>query len=38
MTVSHLRFGPEPIRSTYLVTKANSWPAISRFSSSATTC
>ncbi len=23
MTVSHLRFGPEPIRSTYLVTKAN---------------
>ncbi len=23
MTVSHLRFGPEPIRSTYLVTRAN---------------
>jgi pyruvate-ferredoxin/flavodoxin oxidoreductase len=23
MTVSHLRFGPEPIRSTYLVTEAN---------------
>ena len=23
MTVSHLRFGPQPIRSTYLVTKAN---------------
>ncbi len=23
MTVSHLRFGPEPIRSTYLVTQAN---------------
>ncbi|MDW7980648.1 MAG: pyruvate:ferredoxin (flavodoxin) oxidoreductase, partial [Verrucomicrobiales bacterium] len=23
MTISHLRFGPEPIRSTYLVTKAN---------------
>jgi pyruvate-ferredoxin/flavodoxin oxidoreductase len=23
MTVSHLRFGPRPIRSTYLVTKAN---------------
>jgi pyruvate-ferredoxin/flavodoxin oxidoreductase len=23
MTVSHLRFGPDPIRSTYLVTKAN---------------
>jgi pyruvate-ferredoxin/flavodoxin oxidoreductase len=23
MTVSHLRFGPEPIRSTYLVNKAN---------------
>ena len=23
MTVSHLRFGPEPIRSTYLVSKAN---------------
>ncbi|HEY5911732.1 MAG TPA: pyruvate:ferredoxin (flavodoxin) oxidoreductase [Verrucomicrobiae bacterium] len=23
MTVSHLRFGPEPIRSTYLITKAN---------------
>ncbi len=23
MTVSHLRFGPEPIRSTYLVTSAN---------------
>ncbi len=23
MTVSHLRFGPEPIRSTYLVTKSN---------------
>ena len=23
MTVSHLRFGPQPIRSTYLVTRAN---------------
>jgi len=23
VTISHLRFGPEPIRSTYLVTKAN---------------
>src|SRR5581483_4920592 len=23
MTVSHLRFGPQPIRSTYLVSKAN---------------
>ena len=23
MTVSHLRFGPKPIRSTYLVSKAN---------------
>ena len=23
MTVSHLRFGPEPIRSSYLITKAN---------------
>ena len=23
MTISHLRFGPKPIRSTYLVTKAN---------------
>ena len=23
MTVSHLRFGPQPIRSTYLVAKAN---------------
>jgi pyruvate-ferredoxin/flavodoxin oxidoreductase len=23
MTISHLRFGPEPIRSTYLVTRAN---------------
>ena len=23
MTISHLRFGPHPIRSTYLVTKAN---------------
>jgi len=23
MTVSHLRFGPEPIRSTYLVSRAN---------------
>src|SRR5262249_4522823 len=23
MTVSHLRFGPEPIRSTYLVSQAN---------------
>ena len=23
MTVSHLRFGPRPIRSTYLITKAN---------------
>src|SRR6202158_6024785 len=23
VTVSHLRFGPQPIRSTYLVTKAN---------------
>jgi pyruvate-ferredoxin/flavodoxin oxidoreductase len=23
MTVSHLRFGPEPIRSTYLISKAN---------------
>ena len=23
MTVSHLRFGPQPIRSTYLITKAN---------------
>jgi pyruvate-ferredoxin/flavodoxin oxidoreductase len=23
MTVSHLRFGPEPIRSTYLITQAN---------------
>ena len=23
MTISHLRFGPQPIRSTYLITKAN---------------
>ena len=23
MTVSHLRFGPHPIRSTYLISKAN---------------
>ena len=23
MTVSHLRFGPQPIRSTYLITSAN---------------
>ena len=23
MTVSHLRFGPQPIRSTYLITRAN---------------
>ena len=23
MTISHLRFGPRPIRSTYLVTRAN---------------
>ena len=23
VTISHLRFGPEPIRSTYLVSKAN---------------
>ena len=23
MTISHLRFGPRPIRSTYLITKAN---------------
>ena len=23
ITISHLRFGPEPIRSTYLITKAN---------------
>ena len=23
MTISHLRFGPQPIRSTYLITEAN---------------
>ena len=23
MTISHLRFGPEPIRSSYLITRAN---------------
>ena len=32
MTISHLRFGPRPIRSTYLISRgAISSPAISRF-------
>jgi pyruvate-ferredoxin/flavodoxin oxidoreductase len=36
MTVSHLRFGPRPIRSTYLITAANfvachSWAFLERF-------
>ena len=36
MTISHLRFGPRPIRSTYLVKKAqfvacHQWPFIERF-------
>ena len=39
MTVSHLRFGPQPIRSTYLITQARiSSPAISRVLSNATIC
>jgi pyruvate-ferredoxin/flavodoxin oxidoreductase len=38
VTVSHLRFGPEPIRSTYLITKPTSSPATSSPSWSATTC
>ena len=33
MTISHLRFGPRPIRSTYLISEANLSPAISRFCS-----
>jgi pyruvate-ferredoxin/flavodoxin oxidoreductase len=37
MTISHLRFGPEPIRSAYLVSQASLSPAISRYSWSATT-
>ena len=38
MTVSHLRFGPQPIRSTYLITRAN-FVGLSpaRFSSNAMT-
>jgi len=36
MTVSHLRFGPRPIRSTYLVSQANfvgihQWPFVDRY-------
>jgi len=27
MTTSHLRFGPNPIRSTYLITAPALWPA-----------
>jgi len=38
MTVSHLRFGPKPIHSTHLVSKATSSPATSGSSSNATTC
>ena len=37
-TVSHLRFGPRPIGSTYLVQEATSSPATSSASSSASTC
>jgi len=37
-TISHLRFGPRPIRSSYLVTRANSWPATSSSSSRSSTC
>ena len=38
MTVSHLRFGPQPIRSTYLIRARTSWPATSGYSWNATTC
>ena len=38
MTVSHLRFGPEPIHSIYLVSKPTSSLAINGSSSSAMTC
>jgi len=38
MTVSHLRFGPQPIRSSYLISKPTSSPATNGSSSNATTC
>jgi pyruvate-ferredoxin/flavodoxin oxidoreductase len=38
MTVSHLRFGPSPIRSTYLITRPTSSPATRISSSRSTTC
>ncbi len=39
MTVSHLRFGAKPIRSTYLIERApTSWPATSSRSWSGSTC
>ena len=31
VTISHLRFGPKPIRSTYLIDRRTSWPATSSF-------
>ena len=38
-TVSHLRFGPRPIRAPYLIRRRPiSWPATSSISSSARTC
>ena len=37
-TVSHLRFGPRPIQSTYLIDRPTLWPSISLASCSATTC
>jgi Pyruvate/2-oxoacid:ferredoxin oxidoreductase gamma subunit len=38
ITVSHLRFGPKPIRGTYLVARRASSPATSGPSSRSTTC
>ena len=36
VTVSHLRFGPKPIYSSYLIEEPTSWPAINSGSSNAT--
>jgi hypothetical protein len=38
MTVSHLRFGPKPLHSSYLITRPASWPATSSRSWSASMC
>ena len=38
VTISHLRFGPRPIHSTYLISRPTSSPATSSRSWSGSTC